>query len=256
MVMLDRIAEFFVFGFVPLVVGILAVPELSMAAEKALKGEVTYRERIALPPNAVLSVQLADVSLADAPAKIVGEQKLTPAGQVPISFMVTFDPSRIQQRMTYALQAKITVGDRLLFISDERHQVDPLTDAPQTIMLKMVTPSTEPMASVLGQLWLLDYVDGVGAITAPQATFRVSEAGKAGGNGPCNSYFATANLDGQKIAISDIGSTYKACAPEVMAEEKALFEALAKAASYKVDAGKLTIADGNGREILRFSAAS
>ncbi|WP_246680839.1 hypothetical protein [Mesorhizobium sp. B2-2-4] len=48
--MLDRIAEFFVFGFVPLVVGILAVPELSVAAEKALKGEVTYRERIALPP--------------------------------------------------------------------------------------------------------------------------------------------------------------------------------------------------------------
>ncbi|MBZ9941470.1 YbaY family lipoprotein [Mesorhizobium sp. BR1-1-13] len=252
--MLDRIAEFFVFGFVPLVVGILAVPELSVAAEKAMKGEVTYRERIALPPNAVLSVQLADVSLADAPAKIVGEQKLTPAGQVPISFTVKFDPSRIQRRMTYALQARITVGDRLLFISDERHQVDPLTDAPQTIMLKMVTPSPEPTASVLDQLWLLDYVHGV-AITA-QATFRVSEAGKAGGNGPCNSYFATANLNGQKIAISDIGSTYKACAPEVMAEEKALFEALAKAASYKVDAGKLTIADGNGREILRFSAAS
>ncbi|MCA0059670.1 YbaY family lipoprotein [Mesorhizobium sp. B261B1A] len=255
MVVLDRIAEFFVFGFVPLVVGILAVPELSVAAEKALKGEVTYRERIALPPNAVLSVQLADVSLADAPAKIVGEQKLTPAGQVPISFAVKFDPSRIQRRMTYALQARITVGDRLLFISDERHQVDPLTDAPQTIMLKMVTPSPEPTASVLDQLWLLDYVDGV-AITASQATFRVSEAGKADGNGPCNSYFATANLDGQKIAISDIGSTYKACAPEVMAEEKALFEALAKAASYKVDAGNLTIADGNGREILRFSAAS
>jgi putative lipoprotein len=77
--MLDRIAEFFIFGFVPLVVGILAVPELSIAADKALKGEVVYRERIALPPNAVLSVQLADVSLADAPAAIIGEQKVSPA---------------------------------------------------------------------------------------------------------------------------------------------------------------------------------
>jgi putative lipoprotein len=256
MVMLDRIAEFFVFGFVPLVIGILAVPELSVAAEKTVTGEVIYRERIALPPNAMLSVQLADTSLADAPARIIGEQKIKPAGQVPISFEIKFDPSGIQPRMTYALQARITVGDRLMFISDVRHQLDPLTDAPQTILLKMVTQRAEPKASVFGQLWVVDYVDGIGAITAPQATFRVSEAGKAGGSGPCNTYFATAKVDGQTIAISDIGSTYKACAPEVMAEEKALFDALAKAASYSVDAGKLTIADKDGREILRLSAAS
>ncbi|MER9998537.1 META domain-containing protein [Mesorhizobium sp. M0051] len=195
--MLDRIAEFFVFGFVPLVVGMLAVPGPSVAAGKTVRGEVIYRERIALLPSAVLSVQLADVSRADAP-----------------------------------------------------------TDAPQTIMLKMVTPSAEPTGSVLDQLWLVDYVDGMGASTAPQATFSVSEAGKAGGKGPCNTYFATAKIDGRTIAISDIGSTYKACAPEVMAEEKALFDALAKAASYNVAAGKLIIADKDGREILRFSAAS
>ncbi|TPK61800.1 META domain-containing protein [Mesorhizobium sp. B2-4-15] len=254
--MLDRLAEFFVFGFVPLVVGILAVPELSLAAEKAVRGEVVYRERIALPPSAVLSVQLADVSLADAPARIIGEQKIKPAGQVPISFEIKFDPSVIRSQMTYALQARITVDGRLMFISDVRHQLDPLTDAPQTIMLKMVAPSGEPAASVFDQLWVVDYVDGVGAITAPQVTFKVSEAGKAGGSGPCNNYFATAKVDGQAIAISGIGSTYKACAPEVMAEEKALFDALAKAASYRVDAGKLAIADKDGREILRFSAAS
>lgn len=255
--MLDRLAEFFVFGFVPLVVGILAVPELSVAAEKAVRGEVIYRERIALPPSAVLSVQLADVSLADAPARIIGEQTVKPAGQVPISFEIKFDPSAIRPHMTYALQARITVDGKLMFISDVRHQLDPLTDAPQTIMLKMVASGTEPAAaSVFGQLWVVDYVDGIGAITAPQATFRVSEAGKAGGSGPCNTYFATAKVDGQAIAISEIGSTYKACAPEVMAEEKALFDALAKAASYNVDAGKLTIIDKDGREILRFSAAS
>ncbi|KAA3448275.1 hypothetical protein C7I87_22350 [Mesorhizobium sp. SARCC-RB16n] len=254
--MLDRIAEFFVFGFVPLVVGILAVPELSAAAEKAVRGEVIYRERIALPPSAVLSVELADVSLADAPAKIIGQQKIKPAGQVPISFEIKFDPSVIRPQMTYALQARITVDGKLMFISDLRHQLDPLTDAPQTVMLKMVTPSKEPAASVFDQLWVVDYVDGVGAVTAPQATFRVSEAGKAGGSGPCNSYFATAKVEGQAIAIGEIGSTYKACAPDVMAEEKALFDALAKAASYIVDAGKLTISDKDGREILRFSAAS
>ncbi|MER8827161.1 YbaY family lipoprotein [Mesorhizobium sp. M0938] len=255
--MLGRIAEFFIFGFVPLVVGMLAVPELSVAAEKVLKGEVLYRERIALPPNAVLSVQLADVSLADAPAAILGERKVAPAGQVPIKFEISFDPQVIRPNMTYALQARITVDDRLLFISDMRHQVDPLSDAPQTVMLKMVTSSEKPAATpVFGQSWLVEYIDGIGVIAEPQATFRISEDGKAGGSGPCNVYFATAKVEGSRIAVSGIGSTFKACAPDVMAEEKALFEALAKAVSYRVDAGKLTIVDKDGRDILRFNAAT
>ncbi|RWO26817.1 MAG: META domain-containing protein [Mesorhizobium sp.] len=253
--MLGRIAEFFIFGVVPLVVGILVVPELSVAAEKTLKGEVMYRERIALPPNAVLSVPLADVSLAEATAAVIGERKVAPAGQVPIKFEISFDPQVIRPHMTYALQARITVDDRLLFISDMRHQVDPLSDAP--IMLKMVTSSEQPAsAPVVGQIWLIEYIDGIGVIAEPQATFRIDEAGKAGGSGPCNVYFATAKVDGSTIAISDIGSTFKACAPETMAEEKALFEALAKAASYHVDAGKLIIVDKDDRVILRFNAAS
>ncbi|MER8555675.1 YbaY family lipoprotein [Mesorhizobium sp. M0923] len=255
--MLDRIAEFFIFGLVPLAVGILAVPDHSVAAEKTLKGKVMYRERIALPPNAVLSVQLADVSLADAPAAIIGERKVVPAGQVPIKFEISFDPQVIRPDMTYALQARITVDDRLLFVTGARHQVDPLSDAPQTIMLKMAAPSAEPAtASVFGQSWLVEYIDGIGVIAEPRATFRISEAGKAGGSGPCNVYFATAKVDGSTITISDIGSTFKACASETMAEEKALFEALAKAASYHIDAGKLIIADKDDRVILRFNAAS
>ncbi|MBA1142242.1 YbaY family lipoprotein [Mesorhizobium neociceri] len=255
--MLDRIAEFLIFGFVPLVVGMLAVPEMSNAAEKTLKGEVMYRERIALPPNAVLSVQLADVSLADVPATIVGERKVAPAGQVPIKFEIGFDPQVIRPGMIYALRARITADDKLLFVTDVSYLVDPLSDAPQTIVLKMVAPSDKPTsASVFDQSWLVEYIDGIGVIVQPKATFRVSEAGKAGGSGPCNTYFATVKVEGSTIAISDIGSTYKACAPEVMAEEKALFDALTRAASYHVEAGKLTIADKGGKNILRFNAAS
>ncbi|WP_296736224.1 YbaY family lipoprotein [Mesorhizobium sp.] len=255
--MLDRIAEFFIFGLVPLVVGVLAVPEISGAAERTIVGEVTYRERIALPPNAILSVELADVSLADAPATVIGQRKVVPAGQVPIKFEIGFDSKAIRAGRTYALQARITVDDRLLFITDTRHQVDPLAGKPQNVVMKMAAPSIEPEAAALyDQSWLIEYIDGIGAIAEPQATFRVSEAGKAGGKGPCNTYFATASVDGHKIAIGDIGSTYMACAPKVMAEERALFDALSRAASYQIEAGKLTIADKDGRDILRFNAAS
>ncbi|MDX8526915.1 YbaY family lipoprotein [Mesorhizobium sp. MSK_1335] len=137
--MLDRITEFFIFGLVPLVVGVLAVPEVIDAGERTIAGEVIYRERIALPPDAVLVVELADVSLADAPAAVIAKRRIAPAGQVPIRFEIGFDPKTIQKGRTYTLQARITVGERVLFITDTSHHVDPLAGKPRTVVLKMAT---------------------------------------------------------------------------------------------------------------------
>ncbi|BCM18514.1 YbaY family lipoprotein [Mesorhizobium sp. J8] len=134
--MLDRIAEFFIFGLVPLVVGVFAVPEVTKAGEKTVAGEVTYRERIALPPDAVLVVELADVSLADAPATVIAKRRIAPTGQVPIKFDIGFDPKAIQKGRTYALQARIMVGERLMFITGTSHQLDPLAGGRQGIVLK------------------------------------------------------------------------------------------------------------------------
>lgn len=134
--MIDRLAEFFIFGFTPLVVGMLATPEVSRAAERTLSGEVIYRERMALPPEAVLTVQLVDVSRADAPGAVLGERRFEPAGQVPVRFEIGFDPAALRPQGTYALRASITVGDRLLFVSDRLHRVDPLGDAPQIVLVR------------------------------------------------------------------------------------------------------------------------
>lgn len=134
--MLDRVAEFFIFGLVPLVVGVFAVPEMTSAAETTVAGEVVYRERIALPPDAVLVVELADVSLADAPATVIAKRRIAPAGQVPIKFEIGFDRKAIQKGRTYALQARITVGERLMFATATSHHVDPLAGKPQTILVK------------------------------------------------------------------------------------------------------------------------
>jgi putative lipoprotein len=134
--MLDRIAEFFIFGLVPLVVGVLAVPELTKAGERTIAGEATYRERIALPPDAVLVVELADVSLADAPATVIAKCRIAPTGQVPIKFEIGFDPKAIQKGRAYALQAHITVGDRLMFTTGTSHHLDPLAGGHQGIVLQ------------------------------------------------------------------------------------------------------------------------
>jgi len=89
-----------------------------------VSGTVTYRERIALPPTALIKVQLVDVSRADAPAIVIGEQITQAAGkQVPFSFEIPFDPARIEASHTYAVQARIEQDGKLRFISDRHYAV-------------------------------------------------------------------------------------------------------------------------------------
>ena len=61
----------------------------------AIKGTATYRERIALPPDAVLEATLEDVSKADAPAEVIGRARVENPGNPPIRFEIPYDTSRI-----------------------------------------------------------------------------------------------------------------------------------------------------------------
>ena len=101
-----------------------AVPAGGGTSVARVTGTVTYRERIALPPTAVIKVQLVDVSRADAPAIVLGEQVTQAAGrQVPFAFEIPFDPARIEASHTYAVQARIEQDGKLRFISDRHYAV-------------------------------------------------------------------------------------------------------------------------------------
>jgi putative lipoprotein len=96
----------------------------SAANRPAVTGTVSYREPIALPHDAVIEVSLLDVSLMDVAAKLISKQTITPEQSVPIPFKLHYDPQDIDQRMTYAVQARILDGeDKLLFVTDISYQV-------------------------------------------------------------------------------------------------------------------------------------
>lgn len=87
-------------------------------------GTVTYRERIVLPPTATIRVQVVDVSRADAPAILLGEQLIRANGkQVPFAFEIPYESARIEANHTYAVQARIDADGRLWFVSDTRYPV-------------------------------------------------------------------------------------------------------------------------------------
>jgi uncharacterized lipoprotein YbaY/uncharacterized protein YraI len=88
-------------------------------AKSEVTGAVTYRQRIALPPDAVLTVQIQDVSIADAPAQVIGEQVIKEPGQVPINYSVQYRYRDIDDSNRYSMQARIEDAEgSLLFISD------------------------------------------------------------------------------------------------------------------------------------------
>jgi putative lipoprotein len=81
-----------------------------------VSGTVTYRERMALPPDSVLVVQVLDAP-ADAAATIVAEVVVTPTSQVPIAYAVALDRGTFDLGQHYTLSAQISVGDDVLFTS-------------------------------------------------------------------------------------------------------------------------------------------
>ena len=96
----------------------------SVFGGSSVSGTVTYRERIALTPDARLIVQIRDTSYADAAAELIAEQVITDPGQVPISFEVDYDPDAIDSRNTYSVSARIEEADgRLAFINDTAYDV-------------------------------------------------------------------------------------------------------------------------------------
>ncbi|MCW5646773.1 MAG: YbaY family lipoprotein [Sphingopyxis sp.] len=91
----------------------------------SVTGQITYRERIALPPTAQIEIQLSDVSLMDAPSRTIAQQSFTADGrQVPFAFSLTVDQRPLDPRHSYAVSARISdASGRLMFITDTRNSV-------------------------------------------------------------------------------------------------------------------------------------
>lgn len=84
-----------------------------------VSGTVWIRQKVALPPDAVLTVTLSDASLADAPSKVLAQKAVRTEGkQSPFSFVLPFNPADVQPNARILLSAAITVNDKLVFITD------------------------------------------------------------------------------------------------------------------------------------------
>ena len=93
-------------------------PTSSTPATAAVTGAVVWRERIMLPPTTKVIVRLQDVSLADAPAKLIAEQVIDGARAPPAKFSLAYDPAQIAPNARISVSARVEVDGQLRFISD------------------------------------------------------------------------------------------------------------------------------------------
>lgn len=189
----------------------------------AVTGQVFYRERIAMPEGAVVKVQVADVSLADAPAVVIGEQTIENPGNVPVKFTVPYDASKIQQGRTYNVSARIEVNGNLEWISTTRIPV--ITNGAPTsgvqVLVERVggtTPPANDAAQLVGPVWQWQ------GTTTPKEEIKVTDPtrytiqfnadGSANIKNDCNNILATYTTDGQKITLKLGPTTLMACPPD------------------------------------------
>ncbi|MGJ3257435.1 MAG: YbaY family lipoprotein [Alcanivorax sp.] len=106
-------------------------PTVAQQSEKTeqqiLSGKVMYRERMAMPKGATLTVTLEDVSLADAPSTVIAEQHIDDPGQVPVPFTLRYASEAVvhDHPMAYAVRAEIRGADgQLLWLTTERHTAE------------------------------------------------------------------------------------------------------------------------------------
>lgn len=94
----------------------------------AVTGTVVWRERIMLPPNTKTIVRLQDISLADAPAKVLAEDVIDGTRAPPAAFKLAYDPAQILPNHRYSVSARVEVDGQLRFINDTHIAV--ISDGP------------------------------------------------------------------------------------------------------------------------------
>ncbi len=94
------------------------LPKAELPVFASITGSLSYRQRLVLPPEAIVIVQLEDVTVSDKP-QILAEQRLERPGQVPIPFDLRYDSRAINPSHQYRVSARILRGPRVLFMDDQ-----------------------------------------------------------------------------------------------------------------------------------------
>ena len=225
-----------------------------------IEGAVVYRERMLLPPDAQIEIQLQDVSRADALATVLAVVNMAADGAPPYPFTIDYDTSTIDARMRYALRATIHSGDRLMFTNTD--YIDPFSKGPVEVLVRRVPAGSVPSVATLEDTqWQLETLSGVsaplGAGDKPIDLMFMPDEQRAVGFSGCNRYFGSYALEGDATAgnpltLGPLAGTMMACM-EGDDVERDYLKVLASTTAFRIEGNTLLLM--NAEEVVAsFSA--
>ncbi len=266
---------------VALVTSLVACSKTSEADKQTLKqlsGEVYYLQRKMLPPDALLTVTLEDVSKMDVASTVLATSKQTIAGAPPYAFSLEYDAAQIQDKMRYSLRATVNLNDQLLMTTTQafdpfkgeggpielklsmvpRTTSAALTQAQQTPDTGLAVVSVRPLASLDNTYWKLLSLGGQ-AVIMSQGQKReayiqlqandLSLKGFAG----CNQLMGSYTVQGNDLSFAQVGVTRKACSVG-MDMESGLLQTLQATRYFSIHEHVLTLLNDDKKPIARFEA--
>ncbi|WP_425043658.1 YbaY family lipoprotein [Primorskyibacter sp. S87] len=215
-----------------------------------VSGTVTYLERIAVPPGAVLEVQLQDVSRADAPSVTLASQRWALSG-VPIPFSLTYDDALIDERMRYNVQAAIWVGDERRYLTTSAYPV--LThDAPAQVDVVVDRISKSAATTLENSGWRVTEIGGKPIEGEQPSEIHFAEGGAFGALGGCNRFRGKAEISAGALSFPDnMAGTLMACPPPLDEQEQTFLKVLGDVAGYQRDGSNLQLLNAEGETVLR-----
>lgn len=113
--------------------------EAEQSSTASITGTVTYLQRRALAPDAILELKLVDISFAR--PRVIAQQTIETSGrQVPIEYALSYDAKRINIRHRYVVRARILEGAVARFSGTQRY---PVTGAQNNVVDIVVRPVIE-----------------------------------------------------------------------------------------------------------------
>lgn len=220
----------------------------------SIEGVATYRERIAVPPGAVLQVSLVDVSLADAPSVTLSAKRYALAS-VPATFTLEYDEALIDERMSYAVQASILGGDDTLLFTTDTHS--PVltrggTNTVDLVMVKVAAPQEAP--SLENSRWEVSELAGKLLVAERKPAIEFAESGAFGATGGCNRFTGQAEIGAASLSFPDnMAGTLMACPPPGDELERQFLKALPEVTGYVLNGDLLALTNEAGVTVMRLS---
>ncbi|WP_269525268.1 YbaY family lipoprotein [Coraliomargarita parva] len=221
---------------------------------------MTYRERIALPPDARVDASLLDTSRADAKAVVISAQRFAIDG-VPRTIQLPVDPNVIDERHSYTVSARITSGNKQLFRTTTAYpvltrgagnEIEILLE--RTAASPTATPSTATASApgITGVAWAAFEIGGRLLVSEDPPTLAIDDEGRFSLYAGCNRFRGQVRIEGQELEFPAVfAGTKMACSGARAKLESDVLDTIKSVKGFTRNGPNLSLTNAAGVTVLR-----